>query len=66
MAVKMVLLAIVSMAGISGVLATLLVIAERYLVNYGECKIDINNGDKALNNFLIVSPILIHKKTYLL
>ena len=48
MAVKMILLAVVSMAGISGVLATLLVIAERYLVNYGECKIDINNGDKVL------------------
>lgn len=43
-----VLRAVVSVAGISGVLAALLVIAERYLANYGECQIDINNGNKVL------------------
>jgi Na+-transporting NADH:ubiquinone oxidoreductase subunit F len=48
MAIKMILVAVVSMAGISGMLAALLVIAERYLANYGECKIMINNGDKVL------------------
>jgi len=36
------------MAGISGVLAALLVIAERYLANYGDCQIDINNEEKVL------------------
>ena len=44
----MVIKAVVSVAGISGVLAALLVIAERYLANYGECQVDINNGDKVL------------------
>jgi Na+-transporting NADH:ubiquinone oxidoreductase subunit F len=44
----MVLISVVSIAGISGVLAALLVIAEHYLANYGECQIDINNGDKVL------------------
>ncbi len=44
----MVLLSVVSVAGISGILAALLVIAERYLANYGECKIDINQGNKVL------------------
>ena len=29
-------------------LAVLLVVAERYLVNYGECVIDINDGEKQL------------------
>lgn len=48
MAFIMVLKAVVSVAGISGVLAALLVIAERYLADYGECKIDINNGEKVL------------------
>ena len=48
MAFVMVLKATLSVAAISGVLATLLVIAEYYLANYGECKIDINNGDKEL------------------
>lgn len=48
MAIKMVLLSVVSVAGISGILAALLVIAERYLANYGECKIDINQGNKVL------------------
>ena len=48
MAVIMILKAVVSVAGISAVLATLLVIAEKYLADYGECKIDINSGDKVL------------------
>ena len=48
MAVYMILKAVVSVAGISGVLAALLVIAERYLANYGECQIDINDGNKVL------------------
>ena len=33
----------------SAVLAVLLVIAERYLANYGTCKIDINHGSKELS-----------------
>ena len=41
-----IVLATVSMAGISGVLAILLVIAERYLANYGECKILINDKEE--------------------
>ncbi len=44
----MVLKATLSVAVISGILATLLVIAEYYLANYGECKLDINDGDKVL------------------
>ena len=35
-------------SGISGVLALLLVIAEHFFANYGECEIDINNGKKKL------------------
>jgi len=37
-----------AMAGLSGLLSILLVIAERYLANYGECKIIIN-AEKELN-----------------
>ncbi len=48
MAVMMVLKAVVSVGAISGVLAALLVIAEFYLANYGECQIDINDGNKVL------------------
>lgn len=48
MAIKMVFLAVTSVTGISVFLAFLLVIAERYIANYGECAIDINNGDKVL------------------
>ena len=33
---------------VSGVLAFLLVLAERYLADYGECKVDINDGGKVL------------------
>jgi Na+-transporting NADH:ubiquinone oxidoreductase subunit F len=38
-----VLIATFSMAGISALLSILLVIAERYLANYGDCKVIINN-----------------------
>ena len=37
-----IVITVAAMAGISGVLAILLVIAERFLANYGECKITIN------------------------
>jgi len=33
-------------AALSVLLATLLIVAERYLVNYGQCKIDVNQGAK--------------------
>lgn len=36
-------IATASMVGISGFLAILLVIAERFLANYGDCKVTINN-----------------------
>ncbi|MBW8035437.1 MAG: 2Fe-2S iron-sulfur cluster binding domain-containing protein [Planctomycetes bacterium] len=35
-------------SSIATFLTVLLVVAERYLVNYGECSIDINDGDKEL------------------
>lgn len=41
-----ILIATATMAGLSGVLAILLVIAERYLANYGECKILINDKEE--------------------
>jgi Na+-transporting NADH:ubiquinone oxidoreductase subunit F len=34
--------------GLSGMLAGLLVVAERYLVNYGTCKIDVNDGEREI------------------
>jgi len=43
-----VLLAALVSGATSGVLAVLLVIAERYLANYGTCVIDINQGSKRL------------------
>jgi len=36
-------------SGVSSLLAVLLLLAERYLVNYGTCVIDINNGSKRLD-----------------
>ncbi len=39
---------VLSFAGLSTVLAALLIIAERFLVNYGICKLDINAGEKPL------------------
>ncbi|UCE06292.1 MAG: 2Fe-2S iron-sulfur cluster binding domain-containing protein [bacterium] len=38
-----ILIATASMAGISTLLSILLVIAERYLANYGDCKVTIND-----------------------
>jgi len=38
-----ILVATVAMAGVSAILSIILVIAERYLANYGECNITINN-----------------------
>ena len=35
-------------SGVSTVLAGLLVLAERYLVRYGTCTIDVNSGDRRL------------------
>lgn len=35
-------------SSIATFLAVLLVLAEQYLVNYGECTIDVNDGDKEL------------------
>ncbi|MCI0515507.1 FAD-binding oxidoreductase [candidate division KSB1 bacterium] len=46
--IEKVLITVGAMAGLSGVLALLLVIAESFLANYGECKININQGEKEL------------------
>jgi Na+-transporting NADH:ubiquinone oxidoreductase subunit F len=35
--------------GLTAVLAVLLLVAEKYLVNYGQCKIEINQGDEELD-----------------
>ncbi len=37
------------LAAICGALATLIVVSDRYLNDYGVCELDINNGDKVLN-----------------
>lgn len=42
------LTAIGVMAGVSAALSILLVLADKYLNNYGPCKIDINGGSKEL------------------
>ncbi|MFC1467259.1 NADH:ubiquinone reductase (Na(+)-transporting) subunit F [Verrucomicrobiota bacterium] len=42
------LIAVGTLCTICGVLATLLVIADRYFNDYGECKISINDGKKEL------------------
>ncbi|MBD3288834.1 2Fe-2S iron-sulfur cluster binding domain-containing protein [candidate division KSB1 bacterium] len=41
-----ILITTAAMAGISGVLALLLVLAERFFANYGECKITINDEEE--------------------
>ena len=41
-----IIIATVSMASISAILSILLVIAERYLANYGECNITINDDEE--------------------
>lgn len=42
------LLSVASFAGLTVALAAVLVVAERFLVNYGVCKLDINAGEKPL------------------
>jgi Na+-transporting NADH:ubiquinone oxidoreductase subunit F len=45
-AIQVILIAAGIALGLSGGLSMLLLVAERYLVNYGPCKIDINRGEK--------------------
>ncbi|MHC4742728.1 MAG: 2Fe-2S iron-sulfur cluster-binding protein [Planctomycetota bacterium] len=42
------LLSVASFAGLVVLLSAGLMIAERFLVNYGVCKLDINAGEKPL------------------
>lgn len=42
------LLAVVTFGGLVVALSALLIVAERFLVNYGVCKLDINAGEKPL------------------
>jgi Na+-transporting NADH:ubiquinone oxidoreductase subunit F len=42
------LIAVGALCAICGVLAILLVIADRYFNDYGECKVSINDGEKVL------------------
>ena len=39
---------VLSFAGLTVVLSAILIVAERFLVNYGICKLDINAGEKPL------------------
>ncbi|MGB2809304.1 MAG: FAD-binding oxidoreductase [Sedimentisphaerales bacterium] len=41
-------LSVISFAGLAVALAAMLMIAERLLINYGVCKLDINAGEKPL------------------
>ena len=41
-----ILLTVLSISSISTILAIIIVIAEKYLNNYGDCEIDINNGSR--------------------
>ena len=43
-----VLVATALVSGIAAVLAALLLVAERYIVTFGECAIDINEGEKRI------------------
>lgn len=43
-----ILVTILSITGISTVLAVLIIIAEKFLNNYGECEIDINEGERQI------------------
>ena len=43
-----ILTTVLSITLISGSLAVIISIAERFLNNYGECEIDINQGNKVL------------------
>jgi len=47
-ALTIVLLAAAAASGLTVALAALLLIAERLLVNYGTCRLDINGGDRVL------------------
>jgi len=42
------LLSVISFSGLTVALAAMLMIAERLLINYGVCKLDINAGEKPL------------------
>ncbi len=42
------LLSVISFAGLAVALAAMLMIAEKLLINYGVCKLDINAGEKPL------------------
>ena len=42
------LLSVISFAGLTVALAAMLMVAERLLINYGICKLDINAGEKPL------------------
>jgi len=43
-----ILLASLAACGLTTALAAVLLVAERYLVNYGPCRIDVNAGDREL------------------
>ena len=43
-----ILITILSVTGIATVLAIMIIVAEKFLNDYGECKIDINDGEKNL------------------
>ncbi|HOX38438.1 MAG TPA: 2Fe-2S iron-sulfur cluster binding domain-containing protein [Candidatus Brocadiia bacterium] len=47
-AIKVVLISVGLVAGVSVALGALIVAAERYLLNYGTCKLDVNGGKKVL------------------
>lgn len=43
-----ILTTVLSVTAVSAVLALIIIVAEYFFNNYGECEIDINNGDKVL------------------
>ena len=43
-----IILASLAACGLTTALAALLLVAERYLVNYGTCRIDVNSGGRVL------------------
>ena len=47
-AVNVYILSVGTFAGLTVALAGLLILAERFLINYGVCKLDINAGEKPL------------------
>jgi Na+-transporting NADH:ubiquinone oxidoreductase subunit NqrF len=42
------LLSVLSFSGLTVGLAAMLITAERFLINYGICKLDINVGEKVI------------------